>query len=563
MFPSRILACSSGLILSLLAGLASANGWSGNYLSARHAGNMDDYAAAANYYNRTLSFDTENVQLQEDAVLAFVMSGDFEAALDWVSPTQFRAGLPQMSRLVTLSDTIRSGFWRDAEDYLIQDEDQMSPIMTSLLRGWVLFGAGDLEQALVEFDGLGEAGLGVLGQYHSALAIAASGDLPLAIKIMDGGDQNPIHLDRTSIEAHARMLAQSGNPERAIEIIERVDPTGSDLRLAALQRDLVDGKQVEFDLVQTAQDGTAEVFRTLAAFLSSEDNTDASLIYARFSEFLKPGQADIQLMIGEILRQTQTYDLASKALAAVAADDPLFPLAEMTRAEVLADSGQIDVSITVLEVLGRQRPELADIPIAMGDILRMEERFAEAEGFYTSALEKLSDDTNDVWRIHYARGISRERTDQWDLAETDFRKALDLQPNQPFVQNYLGYSLVEQKRNLDEALEMIRSAVEQLPQDGYITDSLGWALYRLGRYDEAVEPMERAAELVATDPIINDHLGDVYWMVGRQREARFQWRRALSFEPEEQEVPKIKRKLEIGLNAFLDEQSSQETALTE
>jgi tetratricopeptide (TPR) repeat protein len=87
-------------------------------------------------------------------------------------------------------------------------------------------------------------------------------------------------------------------------------------------------------------------------------------------------------------------------------------------------------------------------------------------------------------------------------------------------------------------------------------DSLGWGLYRLGRYEEAVEHMERAAELLPVDPIVNDHLGDVYWAVGREVEARFQWQRALSFDPEPEEAERIRRKLEVGLDQVLAEEGA-------
>jgi len=136
-------------------------------------------------------------------------------------------------------------------------------------------------------------------------------------------------------------------------------------------------------------------------------------------------------------------------------------------------------------------------------------------------------------------------------SEADFRKALALSPDQPQVLNYLGYSMVEQHVNLDEALSMIERAVAARPDSGYIIDSLGWVLYRLGRYDEAIGHMERAAELMAVDPIVNDHLGDVLWAVGRHLEAEFQWRRALSFEPEEADAERIRQKIEIGLDAVL------------
>ena len=75
---------------------------------------------------------------------------------------------------------------------------------------------------------------------------------------------------------------------------------------------------------------------------------------------------------------------------------------------------------------------------------------------------------------------------------------------------------------------MIEKAVRQRPEDGFIVDSLGWALYRLGDYSGAVIYLERAVLLEPGDPIINNHLGDAYWLANRRLEAVFQWRRSLS-----------------------------------
>ncbi len=125
--------------------------------------------------------------------------------------------------------------------------------------------------------------------------------------------------------------------------------------------------------------------------------------------------------------------------------------------------------------------------------------------------------------------------------------ALKLYPDQPHVLNYLGYSWVDQGINLDEGMRMIRRAVEQRPDDGYIVDSLGWAYYRLGNYDEAVKHLERAVELKPDDPTINDHLGDGYWKTGRFLEAQFQWSHAKDLKPEPEELEKIEQKLKAGL----------------
>lgn len=121
--------------------------------------------------------------------------------------------------------------------------------------------------------------------------------------------------------------------------------------------------------------------------------------------------------------------------------------------------------------------------------------------------------------------------------------------------------MVEKQIKLDEALAMIEEAVTVSPDSGYIVDSLGWVLYRLGRYQDALGPMERAVELMPIDPVVNDHLGDVYWAVGRAREARFQWMRALSFvDPEEidgeADPDRMRRKLQVGLDQVLKEEGA-------
>ena len=145
-----------------------------------------------------------------------------------------------------------------------------------------------------------------------------------------------------------------------------------------------------------------------------------------------------------------------------------------------------------------------------------------------------------------------------EAAEKDFLKALKLQPNQPFVLNYLGYSWVDKGQHLKRALAMIEKAVRLRPNDGFIVDSLGWAHYRLGAYGRAAKYLERAITLSPYDSAINDHLGDAYWRVGRRMEARFQWLRALRFEPEPDTVGGIKKKLEHGLGKTPDKSEASE-----
>jgi len=264
----------------------------------------------------------------------------------------------------------------------------------------------------------------------------------------------------------------------------------------------------------------------------------------------------------ELLDNLGRYELSVSTYKQVPRDHPDYHAAEMGRAEALRRAAKPDAAIEVLEQLTREFPTQPTVYSALGDLLRQQEKYAEAVTAYDSALSFMEPKSASNWFLLYARGISLERLAQWDRAEADFRAALELNPDRPEVLNYLGYSLVEKQIKLDEALNMIERAVAARPGSGYIVDSLGWVLYRLGRYDEAVAHMEQAVALMPVDAVVNDHLGDVFWAVGRYLEAEFQWKRALSFvDPEdtdsEADPDRIRRKLEIGLDEVLVEEGAE------
>ena len=192
-------------------------------------------------------------------------------------------------------------------------------------------------------------------------------------------------------------------------------------------------------------------------------------------------------------------------------------------------------------------------------MLRGHERYAEAIAYYDAAIAKIERPQPHHWNYFYSRGVCYERTKNWPAAEADLEKALSLNPDQPLVLNYLGYSWVDQKLHLNKAMELIRKAVRLKPDDGYFVDSLGWAYYRLGDYKRAVRYLERSVELRPEDSVINDHLGDAYWRVGRKLEARYQWGQSLDLKPEEKDIERIKRKLVRGLEPEEPEKVVQTT----
>jgi tetratricopeptide (TPR) repeat protein len=272
--------------------------------------------------------------------------------------------------------------------------------------------------------------------------------------------------------------------------------------------------------------------------------------------------AEATLLSAEVLSNMEQFDLATRAFAQINPDDALFRTAQIGRADALSQTGNYEDAIDVLQELTEIAPDMANAYQALGDDFRSLDQLEDAVISYSSALDVLERQKVSNWALHYSRGIAYEQLGDWINAEKDFRRALEIKPNQPYVLNYLGYSLVEKQLKLDEALSLIEMAVSLRPESGYIVDSFGWVLFRLSRFVEAVPHLEKAAELMPVDPIINDHLGDVYWAVGRKREARFQWHRALSFGPEEIDSIRIRKKLKVGLDNVLIEEGNNPLELS-
>jgi tetratricopeptide (TPR) repeat protein len=554
----RVLAVASAAWVPMVP--AQADGNAGAYLAARQASFASDFEAAADYYTRALLRDPANLSLLENALTAHVALGQADRAVPIARRILQTGAASQIANLVMISDAAGRGEW----DQILTDLDagqSVGPLYDGLARAWSYVGLGQMGEALEAFDAVADTqGVQAFGLYHRALALAAVGDFEGADRILSGDDgAAPIRLTRRGVMTHASILAQLDRRDDAIALIDGTF-SALDAELEAFRDGLAEGEPAPFDAVTSATDGMAEIAYSIAGALSGEASDGYTLIYARVAQTLRPDHFDALMLVAATLENLGRYELATEAYSAVPPDHPAFYVAELGRAEALKQSGDTDAAVEVLQGLVQTHGDIAVIHVTLGDTLRRLERFAEATEAYDTAVALIDAPQESHWPVFFARGITHEREDRWTEAEADFRRALELRPDQPQVLNYLGYSLVEKQISLEEALDMIERAVAAEPQSGYIVDSLGWVLYRLGRYDEALVHMERAVELMPIDPVINDHLGDVFWAVGRQREAEFQWHRALSFiDPDEStdaDPDRIRRKLEVGLDVVLAEEGA-------
>jgi len=578
---ARRLLVPSALVFALVApavamtGSAAAQGIpgiAGPYLAAEAAAARGDIAGAARHYAEALAHDTGNIDLMQRTITYQIAAGQIDRAIPIARRLNgLRPGHP-LGLLLLAGEALKHDEAQRARTLLESEQAKARPFVDKLVDVWAAYALGDVDAArkqlnemlgtarkqLDETEGNASSGtaIEIMATYHLALLEAAAGRDAEALAALDHvielGGTSTLRLTRI----RAGVLARLGRVREArAAIAERLSQSFGDRRLELLSRDLEAGK-IPPPLVTTGRQGAAEALYGVAGLLSRTPNRQIGLAYARLATYLDPQQIATKLLIAGMLQQDEQYDLAIAAFAAIPADAPEALEAQIGRAEVMSEAGRLDDAIAALRQTAAAHPRSIEAHTSLGDMLRRDERFAEAAEAYDVAIALIAKPERNHWALFYQRGISYERSHQWDKAEADFREALNLEPDQPLVLNYLGYSWVEMRHNLDEAEAMIEKAVQQLPKDGYVVDSLGWVQYRLGDFKGALTHLERAVELKPVDPVINDHLGDALWMVGRHTEARFQWKRSLSFEPDEKDAERIRKKLAGGLDKVLDEEAA-------
>jgi len=519
----------------------------GSYLAARHAGTERDSATAAAYYLNVLKADPRNADLLGRTFLSVLTDGDIEEAGKLADRLIQVDRTDRIARLVVGVRALKQKQYALARQSFAQSvRGPVTDLTATLLTAWALAGAGDARGATDALDHLtGPDWYAIFKDLHGGLILDFGNNRKDAAKRYERAYKADSTALRT-VQAYARFLSRTGSKNEALKIYQEFNKAVPDHPLiSAEMKDLAAGEKLPA-LVDSPQAGAAEALYGLGASIGHRGGEDLALIYLQLALYLEPTHAMALLSLADLYESLKKPDLAIKVYDRI----PPSPLRRNADIQVASDLDQLertDEAKKRLEHLITEHPKDTEAIVAFGNILRGRKQFAECADVYGKAIANVPKPEKSNWVMFYFRGICYERSKQWPNAEVDLKKALELYPDQPLVLNYLGYSWVDQGVHMDEGMNMIRRAVEQRPDDGYIVDSLGWAYFRTGNYAEAVKNLERAVELKPEDPTINDHLGDAYWRVGRALEARFQWSHAKDLNPDKDDLPKIEEKLKSGL----------------
>lgn len=521
---------------------------SGSYLAARHAGQQRDALAAAAYYRAALRRDPKNTELLDRAFLSLLVGGDINEAVKFADRVVASDKSDRVSRLVMGVHDLKISHYATARRNLAQSvRGPITDLTATLLTAWSQAGAGDAKAAVASIDRLsGPDWYGIFKDLHAGLILDSAGQKKEAGKRLERAyKQDPTAL--RVVEAYGGWLSRNKTSKEALDVFEAFDKVLPRHPLIVEEMNKVKAGDKLPLLVAGPQAGAAEALYGLGASLGRRGGEDLGLVYLQLALHLAPSHPLALLSLADLYESLKKPDMAIKVYERIPASSPLYRNASIQMAADLDALDRGDEAQKRLEEIIKADPKDLEAILALGNLERGHKKFAECGEAYTKALDLIGKPEKGNWTIFYFRGICFERSKQWPKAEADLKKALELFPDQPHVLNYLGYSWIDQGVNLDEGMAMIKKAVAQRPDDGYIVDSLGWAYYRLGNYDEATKELERAIGLKPEDPTINDHLGDAYWRVGRKLEATFQWAHARDLKPDPDELPKILQKLQHGL----------------
>ncbi|EHK53784.1 tetratricopeptide repeat protein [Allomesorhizobium alhagi] len=529
--------------------------FTGAYLAARVAEVDNDLDSAIAYYKQALAFDPQNQQLQQSLMLALIAQGRFDESLPYAEKLKAVPDIERFSRVALAVDAFRKKDYTAAETWLkLTVESDLDRLITAVMTAWAKSGAGDSAEALAALDKVeGPEWYVLFKAYHRALIADFAGmngeaekAYSAAFDNVSAGGAAPETWLRV-VEAYAGFLAARGDKDKALAVLDKAaeNSTGQ-LPLIALREKIAKGEKIS-RLVADPADGASEILLNLGAALNRGGGEPFVRLYLQYALALKPDSDIVLLQLAAVAEQQEQAEEAIALYGRIPADSPIKRASELQLGLNLADLDRHDEAIVHLKALLDSDPDDMRAYLALGGVYASKEDYRAAAEVYDRAVARLKEPTKANWNIFYQRGIAYERLKEWPKAEPNFRKALELFPDQPQVMNYLGYSWVDMNMNLEEGLDLIRKAVDLRPSDGYIVDSLGWAYYRLGRFEEAVVELERAVSLKPDDPVLNDHLGDAYWRVGRRLEATFQWSHARDMKPEPDVLSSVQKKLTAGL----------------
>ena len=298
------------------------------------------------------------------------------------------------------------------------------------------------------------------------------------------------------------------------------------------------------------KDIIAEFFYLIANLYSSQGLYKESNFYIILAKYLNPNFTLNSTLLIENYMDTKKYKLVKNELSNIEKDNVIYNWFKVKKnASIIQETKNEDTALKFIKKeYGKIQNPSNKILFDMANILRNFQDYEGAIEIYSNLIQYSNYSAEEYADLLYKRGTSYERKKDFLKADEDLIESLKIDPDEPYVLNYLGYSWLERSYKIPEAMDMLKEAYSLRENDPYITDSIGWAYYLIEDFVNAKKYLEKAVKLMPYDPIVNDHYGDVLWRLNKKVQARYFWNGVLKLEDTEEELKKeIEKKLVFGL----------------
>ena len=527
----------------------------GAYLAGRVAHLRKNFNTAADYYIQALKEDPQNQDLLSRIYIILASKGRIDEAAQYAKISLKKGDNNNITYIIIAVDDIKKAQYASAVKTINNLKGPVyQEFINPLINAWAYVGENKPDKALKELSVIGkEPSFRALYNFHAGMINDYFDRTEEARKHYEViVNEESLEMSFRALQVITNFYLRNNEKDKAIALANKYNDDKLMLdMLNKLSAQVQAANPSETKKIITSpQIGVSEALFSIAATLrQGPSGVDLAHIFICLSIYSNPKYDLAKLLLADILENREMYAEANEVYNTIEESSVAYFSAQVKKASNYASMEDYENAEILLKSLALEAPENYQVLLDLGDVLRMQDKSEEAIRYYEEAIEKMPEDASQRWVLYYALGVAYESNKQWSQAEQNLTKALELSQNNYLVLNYLGYSWLKQGKNIEQAFGMIVDAYNQLPTDGHITDSLGWAFYQLGMYDKSIEYLEKAAELEPANALINDHLGNAYWQGGRKNEARFQWQHALTLEDDTGEVNRkeVEKKIANGI----------------
>ena len=528
----------------------SSSGFSGDYLSSRFSRANGDIDSATKSLEEAYQQSPQSNDIAGQLMGLYLLGGQVDKSISMAKTIAKTNSKDPISALLLSLGAIKNKDSTTASktlDAVFEAEDVQ--LWLPLISAWLDAEQKKQQKPLIIEELSAEVGKAApIVNYHIALINAKAGFIDAAAENFKQAIPDPAHPPARVMAMMLQFYKNHNSPKALKPLVEAYKKANPNI---------TDNNKIIF--IDNLQDGVAEVLFTMGSILMANDATQEATLYFQLALYIKPDMEIVTIALAQAYGELQQYGIADSLFAKIPTTSPLYNSVQLYTAINLGKTKQYELAITKLDALIAASPDNIENYMAKGDLLRVQEKYAEAILVYELALAKLKEINSVHWGLYYAIGTSYDKLNNWAEAEKNLRRSLELSSSQPDTLNYLGYSLLMRGEKLNEAQELIGKALKKRPNDAQIIDSMGWIAYMLGDYNQSVNYLEQAITILPADATINEHLGDIYWRLGRKNEARFQWERAITYEDNEKISDEIRKKLKDGLPSLPEAKITQAT----